>query len=323
MRLHLNFFAVVAAGVATAMSLSPPQARAQSPGSPVRLVIPYPAGTTIDVVGRVLAEGLSREVGRPVIVDNRPGAAGALAVEYVAGAASDGNTALLAVNSQLTINPLTQPSQKLDPLRALSPVAMVVEGSYLMVANPAAGYADLASLITAAKANPGAINYASYGVGSMPHLCAEQFQAMTQVRLNHVPYKGSPTNDLVGGNIEVGFEAPNVMPFIKSGKLVGLGVTSQGRLADLPGTPPLADRIPGYECVGLVGLLVPANTPAATRSALELATLRVAGAPEFSARLAPHGLTLRLGGAEPYAAFLRGDQAKWSKLVKDLNLKLN
>lgn len=322
-RLHQAPPILCVLGAVIAALAVPAVAQTPSATTPLRLVLPYPAGTTIDVVARLLAEGMGKRLGRPVVVDNRPGVAGSLAVEHVAGAPADGSTALLAVNSQLTVNPLTQPNLRIDPLKVLKPVAMVLEGSYLLVAHPQAGYKDLPALIAAAKARPGAINYASYGIGSMPHLCAEQLQATAQIRLNHVPYKGSPTNDLVGGNIEVGFEAPNVIPFIKSEKLVGLGVTSQKRLSDPANLPTVAEVLPGFECVGLVGLLVPADTPEPTRAALEQATLAVAGAPEFAAKLVPHGLRLRLDGQQAFATFLNEDKAKWTQLVKDLNLKLN
>lgn len=292
-------------------------------GSPIKLVVPYPAGTTVDVIGRMLGEGISKELGRPVVVDNRVGASGSIAMEYVAASAPDGNTVLLAVNNILTVNPLLQANPRVDPMKALEPVAHILEGSYILVANPKSAYKDLPSVIAAAKTKPGAINYSSYGVGSMPHLCAEQMQAMVDIKLNHVPYKTSPVNDLVGGTIELGFEPANAIPFIQNGRLRGLAVTSKARLADLQSMPSLSEVIPEYECVPFVGMLVPAKTPSRLRSSLEQAVLTVAATPDFAARMHSHNQVVKLGGQEAFAAILRRDHAKWSKLIKDLDLKLN
>jgi len=290
----------------------------------MKLVVPFAAGTPTDVTARMVAQGMAKSLGRTVIVDNRPGAAGSIATEAVAKAPADGNTVLLTVNSTVTINPILYTRLRYDPMKDLAPVALVGKGGYLLVTSPKSGLGSVGELVKAARERPGKVNYASYGVGSMSHMCAEMFQAVAGVRLFHVPYKAGSMNDILGGQVDAGFEPmASAIPHVAQKKLNGLATTSAGRVEALPGVPALGEAFPGYECTGWVGVLVPAKTPGDVRGAIESAVLKVAATAEFSRQMKEMGSEAVPGSASDFGRLVREDHEKWQRVLAPLHLQLD
>lgn len=303
----------------------PAKADAAADRPPIRLIVPFAAGTPTDMIARTLGQGLAASLKRTVLVDNRPGAAGGIGTEAVVNAAPDGQTLLLTVNSTVTINPLLYGKLRYDPIKDLAPVAMVALGGYVLVASPQSGHKDVAGLVRAAKARPGSINYASYGTGSMSHMCGEVFQAMHGVKLFHVPYKAGSLNDILGGQVELGFEpiGPTI-PHVQGGKLTALAVTTGARIEAMPGVPAMAEALPGYECTAWVGVLAPARTPPDVRSALAGAVLGIATTPKFASQMKDiGGLAAMPASAEQFTQIVRQDHDKWARVVKPLNIQLD
>jgi tripartite-type tricarboxylate transporter receptor subunit TctC len=290
----------------------------------LKIVVPFAAGTPTDTIARALGQALTRSLSRPVVVDNRPGAAGGIGTEYVAQAPADGQTLLLTVNSTVTINPLLYSKLKYDPMKDLAPVALVASGGYLLVANPGTGLRDVAGLVKAAQQRPGVINYASYGPGSMSHMCAEVFQAMAGVKLYHVPYKAGSLNDILGGQVELGFEPVGpTIAHVQNGRLAGLASTTEGRLDALPGVPAMAESLRGYDCTAWVGVLAPVRTPAAVRKGLADALLAIARTPEFARQMKDIGLAAQPADADSFAQVVRRDHERWAQVVRPLRIKLD
>ncbi len=319
------FRAMAAALALTVAGMAQAQAPAMPTATPLRIIVPFAAGTPTDAIARTIGEGLARSMSRTVVVDNRPGAAGTIGTDAVVTAAPDGQTLLLTVNSPVTINPLLYTKLRHNPLKELAPVAMVASGGYLLVANPATGLRTVGDLIGAARVRPGKINYASYGPGSMSHMCAEIFQSMTQTRLYHVPYKSGSLTDILGGQVDIGFEPIGpAIGHVQSGKLEALGVTASRRIAVLPQVPAIAEALPGFDCIAWVGVLAPAATPAATRTALAEKILAIASTPEF-ARLMRDvgGLAAQPAGEAQFAQAIQEDHEKWARITRPLAIRLD
>ncbi|HEY4137833.1 MAG TPA: tripartite tricarboxylate transporter substrate binding protein, partial [Casimicrobiaceae bacterium] len=253
--------AAVAFGVVVA-----PFATGQStyPTKPVRLVVPFPAAGTTDIIARATAQKLSEAWGQQVIVDNRPGAAGNIGSELVAKSAPDGYTLLMGTVGTHAINPSLYAKMPYDHVKDFAPVILVAGVPNVLVVNPELPVKSVPELIAYAKANPGKLNFASSGSGTSIHLSGELFKAMTGVQMTHVPYKGSAPalTDLVGGQVQLMFDnLPSSLAFIKAGKLRAIAVTSKARAAALPDVPTVAESIPGFEASSWFGILAPAGTP--------------------------------------------------------------
>jgi tripartite-type tricarboxylate transporter receptor subunit TctC len=290
----------------------------------IRLIVPFAAGTPTDVIARTLAIGLAKSLDRNVVVDNRPGAAGSIGTEAVVTAPADGQTLLLTVNSTVTINPLLYTKLRYDPMRDLAPIALVATGGYMLVANPQSGFQSVQDLIRVAKAKPASINYASYGTGSMSHMCAEVFQAMADVKLFHVPYRAGSLTDILGGQIPIGFEPVGpTIPHVQSKKLNGLAATASRRVEALPSIPSMNEVLRDYDCTAWVGILVPVRTPPELRSLLSEKILKIATTPEFSKQMRDIGLVAQSANEQQFSQLVRLDHEKWGKIVAPLNIKLD
>jgi len=296
-------------------------ARAQTwPERPVTMVVPFPAAGTADLVARLLAPELSRALGRPFVVDNRPGANGTLGTDLVVRAAADGHTLLLSASPTHTINPHLYRRMPHDPLRETAPVALVAEAPNVIVVHPSLGASDLAGLVAAARARPGTIAYASGGNGSSGHLAVELLKATAGIELMHVPYPGGPAalNDLLAGRVTVmAFTAPAVLPHVESGRLRALAVTGAARSPLAPSLPTVAESgYPGYEAVAWYGLFGPATLPGPIAARLaEVVDAAVADARMRDA-LARAGAEAHFLPPAPFAAFLREDSARWARVVE-------
>jgi len=315
-------------GVGAACAIASPvaplitSARAESaaPIPPlVRIVVPFSAGASNDVIARALAPGLARRLGTNVIVENRPGAAGAMGADFVARAPRDGSVLLLTSSTFLTAA-ATQPHSPYDPLTAFAPVALVANGPLLLAVSATKPFRTPAELLAAAKAKPGAITYGSAGVGSLGQMATELLCDASKTRMMHVPYKGASNAllDLSAGQIDVMMANYSSMaPQIRSGKVRALAVTSQRPNPAFPDLPALGATVPGYEMDIWVGLLAPAGMPAALVQRLNREVNETAASPEMRAVLEPDGsLPLAAGPAE-FAARMKQDMAQWKRLAAE------
>ncbi|MGH8639667.1 MAG: tripartite tricarboxylate transporter substrate binding protein [Burkholderiales bacterium] len=289
------------------------------PVRPIRMIIPSGAGGITDILGRVLAQKLTESLGQQVIVDNRPGASGIIGSQIVAKSAPDGYTLLMVYPSH-TVNQSLYRDIPYDTAKAFAPITMVSAVAPVLIVSSQSPARTMRELIDLAKAKPGALNHASLGSGSTSHLTMEMFKAAAGIRMNHVPYKGSPAAhaDLMGGQVPVMFDAiPAVLPHIKSGKLRGLGIGTLARSPFLPDLPTIADSgYPGFEAVGWIGIVAPAKTPEAILNKLNAEIVRMLKDPDVKQRLDTLAFTPVGGTRAEFAAFIKSEIAKWGKAVK-------
>jgi tripartite-type tricarboxylate transporter receptor subunit TctC len=296
------------------------------PSRPIRLVVGFPPGGAADFVARTLQEPLSRALGQPLVVDNRPGAGSSIAAEHVARSAPDGYTVLIASPSSILVNPLLSPKNPFQPLKELAPVSKVSASPLVVAVNPALGVTTLNELIDYAKRNPGKLNYASSGNGSAPHLAAVLFVRLAGIDMVHVPFKGGApaVQSVLAGDTQLSFATPpSVLPLVQAGRLRALAVTSRNRTPLVPGVPGMAEAgLPEYEISFWYGLFVPAGTPAQVTRQLYAATSEVLRAPNVSQTLAREGTEVS-GSTSPedFAAFLTEDAKLWARLVRDSGAK--
>ena len=294
------------------------------PSKPIRLLVGYPPGGATDIVARILAQKLGERLGQPVVVDNHPGAGGIVASEKVAKAAPDGYTLVLA-NTAHGINPSLFGSLPYDTVASFTPVIKVADLTLVLVVNPALPARSVGELIALARARPGALHYASSGVGQSLHLAGELLKSMAAVDIVHVPYKGSAQarTGLLAGEVEMMFEsAIGVLPFVQSGRLRALGVSGAQRSPALPDVPTLSEAgIAGYEASGWIGILAPAGTPPAIVASLNADVNAVLRQPDVSAQFAASGADVAGGSPDRFAVFIAAEIAKWSKVVKATGIK--
>jgi len=295
------------------------------PAKPVRVVVAYPAGGSIDIVGRMVGQKLAEALGQQFVIENRAGASGNIGTDFVAKAAPDGYTLLMGSAAALASNVNLYTKLPFDPLRDFAPIILVVNQPNVMVLHPSVPAKSVKEFIALAKARPGKLNYATSGSGSTQHMSGELFIMMTGVNIVHVPYKGGAPalNDLVGGQVDLSFETvPTAMQFVHAGKLRALGVTSLRRSGMLPDVPTLDEAgLGGYELRGWIGLLAPAGTSKEIVARLNGEVQKAAGG-DLRKRLTELGLDVAGGTPEQFAAFMREDIAKYAKLVKASGIPL-
>lgn len=306
--------------VASAMA-----AQAQGwPSRPIRLVVSYPPGGTVDAVARIIAPPLSARLGQPVVVDNRGGAGGAIGGDLVAKSPPDGYTVLLDASNHAQ-NPALRSKMPFDTLRDLAPVSLLIKVPNVLVVHPSASIRSVQDLIAQAKAKPGEINFASSGNGSAQHLAAEQFDAMAGVRMTHVPYKGGgpALADVMAGQVPVFFASlASSLPYIQVGKLRPLAVTGRARSAVLPQLPTIAESgLPGYEVYEWNAVFVPTGTPAAVTARLSKELAAVLNEPDVRKRLEATGAEVIGSNSSELDAFRRAEMARWRKLAQDSKIQ--
>jgi len=308
----------------SALTLIGTNAQAQDfPSKPIRLVVPFSPGGGNDTLAREVAPRLAEKLGQPVVVENKPGAGGNIGADIVAKAPSDGYTLLMASN-QVVINPSLYSNMSFDVLRDLKPIGFIADVQFALVAHPSVKANSVTELIQQAKAQP--LHHGTPGTGTPQHLAAEAFNRMTDVKLIHIPYRGTGpmTADLVGGQIELSFATlPSVEAYIKSGRLKALGVTGKKRSPLLPDVPTVAEAgVKGYDVSTWYGLLIPRNTPAAASQKLEAALQEVMGQPDMRNSIATKGFEPRFVTAKDADQLMRNDFEAWAAIIKDAQLKI-
>ena len=304
-----------------------PNAGAQEyPTKPIRLVITYPPGGNTDLVGRALALKLGEFMGQQVVVDNRGGAGGVLGSMITAQSAPDGYTIMLGTSAGMVINPLLSRKLSYDPVKDFAPVSMVVIVPQLLVINPQLPVKNVRELIAFAKAKPGYLNAGSSGVGTPNHFGTELLKWLAGVDIVHVPYKGGAPalTDLLGGQIQMAFSSvPAVLPHIKAGRLVALGVGSAKRSPALPNIPTIAEAgVPGYEYTTWYGIFAPAKTPRTLIARLNAEIVKAMETPDIKDRFTALGGDPDPGTPEELRAYMANESAKWAKIIKAANIRI-
>ncbi|WP_232338140.1 tripartite tricarboxylate transporter substrate binding protein [Bordetella flabilis] len=315
------------AGALTGGPAQAADAAAGFPDRPVRLIVPFPPGGGTDILARPVAQKLGEKWGQPVIVENRAGAGGNIGTEAAARAPADGYTLVLGTVGTHAINQSLYKHLPYDAVRDFAAITLVANTPNVLVLNPAVPARSVQELIALAKARPGALNYASPGNGTPPHLAAEIFKSMAGVSITHVPYKGSgpAMTDLLGGQVQMMIaNAPVVLPYIKSGKLIGLASTSAARPAMLRDLPTLSEAgLKGYEADTWYGLFAPAGTPPAVVQKLNADVVAVLGSPEIQAFFAEQGAEVIGDSAADASAKVRAEVEKWHGVIQAIGLKLD
>jgi tripartite-type tricarboxylate transporter receptor subunit TctC len=308
---------------ATALSASialPAIAQDWSPTKPVRIIVPI-VGSTNDVVARLVAPELSKAIGQPVIVENKPGAGGNIGADMVAKAPPDGHTLLVGYNGPLAVNVTLFDKMPYDPVKDLQPLTLAVKSPQYLVVNPNSGITSVQDLVAKAKAQPGNFTFGTAGNGTPGHLNGEMFRAATGTDLKHVPYRGSApaVTDLLGGQINVMFDPlQSVLPYVQSGKLVLLGVSSATRSSAAPSAPTFAEAgLAGFEATAWWGVYAPANLPGDVAARLNTEIDHVVHAEGFRKLLEPRGEQVIGRPRETFVRFNEAELAKWGKAVRE------
>jgi len=289
------------------------------PTRPIRLVVPYPPGGPTDFVGRTVGQKLAQAFGQQIVVDNRPGAGTIIGSELVARAAPDGYTLLFGTGGGTFLAPLMLPKVPYDPHRDFAPVSMLVQSPQVLVVHPSVAANSVSELVALAKAKPGALNFASVGTGTSPHLGGELFLSLAGIKLVHVPYKGTApaVTDLISGQVHLMFTSmPTVLTHVQGGRLRLLGTGGAKRSAVIPEAPPIAEALPGFELVTWYAIFAPAGTPDAIIRRLNAEIVKALADPESRDRLAAQGLEPTPMTPEELRRYTQQDSSRWARLIK-------
>jgi tripartite-type tricarboxylate transporter receptor subunit TctC len=301
-------------------------AQAQTfPSKPLKLVVPYPPGGVTDILGRALGQFMSDQLGQPVVIDNKPGAGGAIGTEAIAKSAPDGYTFGLGASSTHVLNPMLY-KLNYDPVKDFSPIGLAAATPLVFVVNPATPVNNVGELIAFIKARPGKMSFGSYGNASLAHLAGELFKSMTKVDMEHVPYKGSaPLQlDVMGNQIPLGISDMSATPYIKSGKLKPLGLTAPKRVAAYPDLPVVAETpgLAGYEATGWFALYGPAGIPKPVLDKLNSVLTAAVNGADLRNKLVTLGLEPATSTPDALAAFQAKEKEKWQKVIADAKIKV-
>ena len=297
------------------------------PNKPVRLIVPYPAGGTTDIIARVAAQQLSERLKQPFVVENKAGANGAIGSVEVARAPADGYTLLMGTASTHGINSAVHKSLPYDAVKDFAPVTIVASTPNIIAVHPSVPAKNLQELLALAKAQPGKLNYGSTSLGGSPHMSAELLKMMAGVDMVHVPYKGAAPmlTDLMGGQVQVGFDnLPSTINFVRSGRVRAIAVTTPQRWPGAPDIPTVAESgLPGYEVSGWFGLLAPAGTPPAVLATIQQALAEAVKQPDINKQMLELGAQPVANTPDAFAKLVQADVAKWRDVVKTTGVKLD
>ena len=315
----------IAAGLlALGISLPMADAPAQYPSKPIRMIVPWPAGGTVDGVARVIGPKLTEGLGRPVVVENKAGAGGSIGQAEAAKAAPDGHTVLLVFDTH-AVNHLLYGNLGYDPFKSFEHVSLIVTSPQVLAGATNFAPSTVAELVAFAKANPGKATYATVGAGSSNHLNALLLSNRTGIEMTHVPYKGGAPMmiDLVGGQVNVMFvSAPQAIPQVKAGRIKALAIGSARRIPQLPDTPTVAETLPGFAAQSWVGMLVPAGTPNEVVVRLHAELTRTLAEPEVRGKLSAQGFDVVGSTPGEFLAFARAESDKWAKVIRDYRIRV-
>jgi len=290
----------------------------------MRLVVPFSAGGTTDILARILAEHAQAEFGQPMIVESRPGAGGVTGSAQVATALGDGTTLLMGTPGPIATAPALMASLPYDPLRDLAPITLVANVPNLVVVSPASGITSITGLIAAARARPGSIHFGSAGIGATTHLAGELFKLMAGVDMVHVPYRGSvpALTDLQGGQVQLMFEnMPGAIELVRAGRLTGLAVTSPTRALAAPDIPTVAESgLPGFAVVSWFALFAPGSTPAPMVQRLNQGIRRIMARPAVRERMLSLGAEPADGAPEALATLAREETERWGRVIRQAGI---
>ena len=296
------------------------------PTKPVRMVVPFGAGSNSDILARTVAARMAESWKQQVIVDNRPGAGGNIVTDLVAKALPDGYTIVLGAASVLATNQSLYSQMPYDSNTAFAPITNMVKTTNVLIVTPALPAKSVRELIAYGKSNPGKLTYASAGAGGTIHLSAELFKSMTGITMEHIAYKSSPIAhiDIIGGQVHAMFDAmPTALPQVKAGKLRALAVTTAQRSSQLPELPTVAEAgVPGFEAAGWFGFAAPAGTPQDVVIKLTREIVRILNLPDVKERLIAQGAEPVGDTPEEFAKYIKAEAAKWGKVIRTLNLKI-
>ncbi len=294
--------------------------QAQSyPNQPIRLVIPFAAGGPSDVLARGFSQKLGESLGQPIIIDNKPGAGTNLAAEFVAKSKADGYTIFLMMVGTQAINETLYKKLSYNTIKDFSPISLVASSSLMLVANPSVPVKNVADLIAYSKANPGKINFGSSGTGTPLHLGGELFNVQAGTTLNHVPYKGAAPalTDVLGGQIQTAMVGtPAALPFVKTGKLTAIGVTSPKRSSNAPEIPAIAETLPKFEVELVYAMVAPTGTPKDIINKLNSQLVSVLNNPEIKSQLNSKGFDVITSSPEQLGEYIKSEISKWAPIVK-------
>ena len=318
---------IVLRAVTLAVSvLFPWTAQSQSyPTKPIRIVVPYTAGGSVDILARTVGQKFTETWGRPTVVDNRPGGSSNIGAEFVAKSAPDGYTLLAATSTALAVNPSLFPKLGFDPQRDFAPLTLATYIPSILVVHPSLPTKTVKELISLAASQPNRLNYASAGSGTPGHLGMELFKTLTRTQIVHVPYKGGApaVADTVGGQVMIDLAVvPDALPFVKAGRLRALGVSTLKRSLIVPQIPTIAEAgVPGYEVIGWYGFLAPAGTPRDIVTKLNQEIVRTLHLPDIKERLVGLGFEVAGNSPEEFAAWMKSERTKWAKVIQDSGAK--
>jgi tripartite-type tricarboxylate transporter receptor subunit TctC len=312
---------VVPAAALALLLLVPSLAPGQTfPDRPIRIVVPFSAGGTADVLARILGQKMTEAWGQQVVIDNRAGSGGVIGTEIGAAAPRDGYTLMMGITANIAINPALYPKLAVDPVRDFAPVTLIAKAPYVMVVPASLGATSAREFLALAKSKPGQLNYASLGSGSASHLTAELLQSMAGIKLLHVPYKtlGSAMTDLIAGQVQLFFLGMvSAQSQVKGGRLRAVGVTGPKRSAAMPDLPTVAESgVPGFEVVSWYGLLAPAGTPRPIVLKINAEVKRILDTPEMRDKLTAEGAEVSPTTPEEFAAYIKTEMTKWARVVK-------
>lgn len=309
--------------ISTMLTLLVGAANAAFPEKPVRLVVPFAPGGGTDLIARTLGHEMSKDLGQPVIIENKPGAGTMIGTDNVAKSAPDGYSVVVASFAH-AINPVFQTKLVYGSNTAFAPVILIGRGPNVLVVRTASPYKSVADLLAAAKSSPEKLTYASQGAGTSAHLAGELFANLAKVKLTHIPYRGAgpALTDLMGGQVDMMFAtAAAVSTLIENGKLRVLGVTTDEPSAAYKGVAPIATTVPNYRVESWYGLFVPAGTPSAVIDRLNEAARKAARSPDFVRKLEHEGLVINAGSPSELDSYVQAEEKRWAQIIKDNNIK--
>ena len=314
---------LLAAFIGATAALASSHTVAAYPDKPIRLVVPFAPGGGTDTIARTLAAGMSTELGKQIIIDNKPGAGTILGTDAVAKSAPDGYNIVIATFAH-AVNPSLVAKLPYAQDKAFAPITLIAKGPNILVVRADSPYKTVKDIVDAARAKPGTLTYASQGNGTSAHLAGEMLTNLAKVQMTHVPYRGAgpAITDLLGGQVDMIFgTAAAVSPFVQSGKLRAIAVTSPQPSPSLKGIPTIAATVPGYAVESWYGLYAPAGTPPDVIQKLSAAAKKAARSPEFAKRIEQEGLEVTATDPAELDRYVKAEEVRWRKIVKENNIK--